>query len=79
MYELEPFDECFDPKKHNKYLQRREEVMNRKIEMELIENIVRQINVENAKRKQVQFSYFRCLLEALIIGEDNFSFEKTLQ
>ena len=51
---------------------RRAEVDVRNKEIEILENFVKKINLEKRQQLQVKFTYRRCFLETVIIGNINF-------
>ena len=50
---------------------RRAEVLMRNKQLEILEDLLRQINIEKKKEKEVQFTLGRCLLESVFIGRDH--------
>ena len=48
---------------------RRADVILREKQVEELEEIVRRLNVEKCKANQVQFTYLRCIMESVLIGE----------
>ena len=50
---------------------RRAEVDVRKKQIETLENFVKKINLEKRRQSQVKFTYRRCFMETIIIGNDS--------
>ena len=59
------------PLLYNKYLDiyRRADVLMRNKQLEILEDLLRQINIEKQKERHVKFTYRRCLLESAFIGK----------
>ena len=59
------------PLLYNKSLDiyRRADVLMRNKQLEILEDLLRQINIEKQKERHVKFTYRRCLLESAFIGK----------
>ena len=51
------------------YIYRRADVLMRNKQLEILEDLLRQINIEKQKERHVKFTYRRCLLESAFIGK----------